>query len=853
MAQLSHPSVVPVFDVGTVDEAGGGGVFIAMELVEGQTLRDWLKAARRPWKDVVKALVAAGRGLAAAHAAGIVHRDFKPANVLVGMDGRVRVTDFGLARVDDAVLGPDEAGEAGGVAGLTMRTAGIAGTPGYVAPEALDGVVDARGDQFAFCVSLYEALYGERPFAAGTGSGRSPLIELAEEVRRGAVKPAPRGARVPGWLRAIVVRGLSPAPERRWPTLAALLDEIERVPRRRRAIGAMLASAAVVVPTVAYLAVADPARAKGLDCGAAGRVIDKRWNEPLRRSIRDAFALVPPHGPGEATAILAQLDEYARAWSDARVDTCRATHERGEQSSEALDLRTRCLDRALGELYTLGVVLARGGPSAVANARSAVAALPAPETCSLERVSTVLPMPDDPRVEASEAFLSEARALRDLGDHRAAIPEMEQGLALAEAIGHPALVADALILRANLVGGGDADAAIADLQRALEAGVAARDPRREARAAMELLNRVASKGVKAAIEPLLPVVRAAVTRVEGDSGIQVRFASVESYALRRMGRFDEALTACEQIRRHGASRAQGADRCSCQALNQYKPADAIPVCTRALEAIEAEFGPGHHETEVDLRGLALAHNRLGNYEEALALRLRVVSIVEAVRGPGTSNYAEALHGVANVLSNLNRFPEAIAYYERALMAARASGAQDEEARVLANLSVAHMNGGDEHQALAYAEQQIALSEQLLGEDSVAFMELLFVHGQTLSNGGRHADALLSFERGVRIGERGVGPRLMLGYHLMGKSQALSGLGRAAEAIAPARRAVEIIDREQIPPADRWSVHAVLGKALVRAGQSEEGRRILRNALKELRAIGPTAQLNINAIEAVLRE
>ncbi len=246
MAQLSHASVVPVFDVGALAEADGGGVFIAMELVEGQTLRDWLKGAKRPWKAVVANLVAAGRGLAAAHAAGIVHRDFKPANVLVGMDGRVRVTDFGLARVDDAVFGESDAagvdagdghvGTAPGAAARETRTGAIAGTPGYLAPEALDGVIDARGDQFAFCVSLYEGLYGERPFDAGSGEGRSPLVSMAEEVKRGAVREPPRGAKVPGWLRAMVLRGLAADPAARWPSMTALLDAIERVPRRRRQV-----------------------------------------------------------------------------------------------------------------------------------------------------------------------------------------------------------------------------------------------------------------------------------------------------------------------------------------------------------------------------------------------------------------------------------------------------------------------------------------------------------------------------------------------------------------------------------------------------------------------------------------
>ncbi len=300
MAQLSHASVVPVFDVGALAEADGGGVFIAMELVEGQTLRDWLKSTKRPWKAVVANLVAAGRGLAAAHAAGIVHRDFKPANVLVGMDGRVRVTDFGLARVDDAVFGESDAagvdasdahvGTAPGGAARETRTGAIAGTPGYLAPEALDGVIDARGDQFAFCVSLYEGLYGERPFDAGSGEGRSPLVSMAEEVKRGAVREPPRGAKVPGWLRAMVLRGLAADPAARWPSMTALLDAIERVPRRRRRLVAAFALVSVVAAFAALAVMAESSRR------GAGPTPCKGFEERLPASGTTVHARPPRRG-----------------------------------------------------------------------------------------------------------------------------------------------------------------------------------------------------------------------------------------------------------------------------------------------------------------------------------------------------------------------------------------------------------------------------------------------------------------------------------------------------------------------------------------------------------------------------
>jgi hypothetical protein len=227
MARVAHPNVVPVFDVGTVN----GHVFIAMERVRGTSLRAWLAAAPRTPADIVEVFLAAGRGLVAAHDAGMVHRDFKPDNVLVGNDGRARVTDFGLAF--DQV--PDTALETSG----DSVTKPIAGTPAYMSPEQHAGAnLDARSDQFSFAVALYEALYGMRPFK---GASRE---ELAAAVLDGRIESSPAGARVPRTLRAIVVRALSAKPGDRYPSLDALLKALGRdrgrTPRRV-ALGAVVA------------------------------------------------------------------------------------------------------------------------------------------------------------------------------------------------------------------------------------------------------------------------------------------------------------------------------------------------------------------------------------------------------------------------------------------------------------------------------------------------------------------------------------------------------------------------------------------------------------------------------------
>ncbi|MEX1362998.1 MAG: serine/threonine-protein kinase [Nannocystaceae bacterium] len=225
MARLAHPNVIHVYDVGTVED----GVFIAMELVDGRSLSAWLAEDQPTWLEILRKVVEAGRGLAAAHAAGVIHRDFKPENVLVGQDGRVRVVDFGLAG-GPAALGSGsveseldrDTGDLHGPSGSLTRTGTLLGTPKYMAPEQESGALaNARSDQFSFCVALYEALYGYPPFAGDSVS------TYRDNVRHGRVLDPPAGTKVRPWVHTLLVRGLAIDPVDRHPDLAPLLDRLD--------------------------------------------------------------------------------------------------------------------------------------------------------------------------------------------------------------------------------------------------------------------------------------------------------------------------------------------------------------------------------------------------------------------------------------------------------------------------------------------------------------------------------------------------------------------------------------------------------------------------------------------------
>ncbi|HKE17265.1 MAG TPA: protein kinase [Kofleriaceae bacterium] len=247
MARLEHANVVPVFDVGTT----GDNIYMVMPFMPGGTLGEWLGAEPRPWRSVLARFLAAGRGLTAAHAHGIVHRDFKPDNVLLGVRGEVRVADFGLAQLAAQPAPEDDAPTPtpAGPAHLT-RTGAVLGTPVYMAPEQFcGGPVDARSDQFSFCVALWEGLYGERPFRPDKTAGESELYPI-RAIRRGPHPPA-RDRGVPRWLRAMVGRGLRSEPGERWPSLERLLDRMSARNRRPRLIAIALAAGALIAGGVA--------------------------------------------------------------------------------------------------------------------------------------------------------------------------------------------------------------------------------------------------------------------------------------------------------------------------------------------------------------------------------------------------------------------------------------------------------------------------------------------------------------------------------------------------------------------------------------------------------------------------
>ncbi len=446
LASLSHPNVVVVYEVGEIE----GRVFVAMELVIGGTLAAWLRAKRRTPGEIIAMVCAAGDGLAAAHASGVVHRDIKPDNILVGDDGRPRVADFGLALAGDA-------------RNDVTRAGAIVGTPAYMSPEQLAGAeVDARTDQFALCATLWEALFGVRML-----SGQPPPTGDTARART-----------VPPHVEAALRRGLASGVDARWPALDALLAELRRDPGRRRRrvlLGAALAgamAAAVIIPLAL-------GRRGAAVCEDDDVALAPTWN-PTR-----ADALERALGAAAWSPVRPRIEAFTHAWIGAHHDACVAARVDGAQSEAMLARRDLCLTAARAQLDAAltDLAAAKGGLPG--------GALPGLGACAdAATLARQAPLPADAAGRAAlERVYADAAALRIAWLRGAANDGPELGdrlLAAARATAWPPLIARAAWVRGELRFPAHADDSRAALQEAASVALSAGADPDAARAMGEL-------------------------------------------------------------------------------------------------------------------------------------------------------------------------------------------------------------------------------------------------------------------------------------------------------------------------------------------------------------------------------
>ena len=474
LARLNHPNVVQVHQLGTHDSR----FFIVMEFVAGRTLRNWLEHGPHTRADILQVFMAAGRGLAAAHAANLVHRDFKPDNVMVGDDGQIKVMDFGLVQekgsdLEALMSSHGSSSEEVEVATRRLDSAlnleltqpgALLGTPAYMAPEQhLGQPTDARADQFAFCVTLWEALYGRRPFQGDTWQ------ELIDNVTGYELVEPDRNSDVPNWLRAVVERGLQTNPDERWPSMEELLEALDADPTRRRRwlIASAVSLGVVLGATFGYQAHAqnerETAAALALEqererearCTAEGDTIESAWNDERRAEVAAAMRAVDHPTSEEAwLQTESQFDEYAAAWARTRKQVC-VEEDLEPARAEWAALARVCLEQRRQELTSMTALFAElDEPREILSSVLSAASLPEIVDCVddslLERNVTIPAANISDRVSDVRRQLAEVSAHFAIGRYKDALHKAEVAAEAAADIDWPPLSALTIYWRGQL-------------------------------------------------------------------------------------------------------------------------------------------------------------------------------------------------------------------------------------------------------------------------------------------------------------------------------------------------------------------------------------------------------------------
>jgi len=666
MAQLSHPNVVTVYEVLRV----GDRMAIVMALVEGRNLWEW-RTAERTWREIVGVYVQAAHGLAAAHRAGLVHRDFKPANALIDGDGVVRVTDFGLVRAsgerDDAAAPHDAAVE------LT-QTGATLGTPAYMAPEQhTGGVVDARTDQWALACSLYGALYEQRPFAGESAA------ELAASAVAGVVRPEPADTQVPKRVRAAIRRALSREPSERFPSMRELIDALTQ--RKRAWVVGAIAGAAVAGSAITAFALAGSPSA-GAACEGLDEPIAKVWNPGRAAAIR---ARLVAANVSNADRIIRDVDRYRDAWVSHRTTACQAART-GAASADLLDRRMGCLDRRLAEVDALTAELAVAEAPVAREASNAVANLHSIADCDDPR--DTVPRPTDPRVRTDiargEDAVAKAWALGDLGLFDKAMPLCHEAVAIAQRAGWLPLIARAqLQLSRGLSHANDGAGAVAAEDRAATAAANAHD---DGLLAAALIAKAFDVG-----------------SVLGKPEEALAMKPYIELALQRAGNPPR-------------EKANWLHHLAAAHYNQHKWDEAFAVETEALELLRASVPPGNVAITDALALLSLLETERGNLDRASELAQQVLADDIAVRGPTHPSVASSELNIGLLDVRRGNLASALAHIERGAAIEKAAGI--EHWTMPLNLGLVRRDLGQPHAAVPLLEGALAFASRNAGGDSV---------------------------------------------------------------------------------------------------------------------------------------
>ncbi|MEM9456998.1 MAG: serine/threonine-protein kinase [Myxococcota bacterium] len=868
LARLSHPHVVAVHDVGDVD----GRVFIAMELLRGGTLRQWARAEPRRPAQILAAYRQAGEGLAAAHAVGLVHRDFKPDNVLLDREGRVRVVDFGLARDHgDAGASMIEAVVTGEVARLEVdahltRTGTVMGTPAYMAPEQHAGrPADARTDQYSFCVSLYEALYGERPFAGDT------LPTLAMAAQRGEVLPPAPGRAVPAWVRRALLRGLRPDPARRYPDMATLLTALGRDPSARWRRGGLVALGLSTVVGLTWLAAdrgSPPAACSGFEHRLEGI-----WDAPRQEALERGLARGEDPGSADVWArVEPGLTEYAHAWVAARRDACEATEVHQEQSDDLLDRRVLCLDRALLPLSAAVDRLAEPDTETLMRAAELVPDRTLVDECSAQGVlDDGEPPPADPRlrerIAALESRIATVDSLSLAGRYLEGLEQAEQVVADAEALGHAPTQARALyslgIARSHAR---RPQEAIEALMQAINWADRGRADRTRARATYRLVKRLADTSQFDDARRLAMATEALYDRLaEPPVGSAAKIALLWGHVEWCQGHYDAArarltraieLTEGSDDPSMAAMHTEALSHRGSLANETERPAEAEVDLRQALEERAGQVGPDHPELAVVLSNLGATQMLLGRPAQAEQMFRRSLEIRRRRLGPEHESLAPPLVNLGAIIMKQGRYAEAIALQQQALaLMERSLGPTHAElAKPLHNLALAYLRLEQPDEALKTVQRARQIRHDALGPFHAKTIASEYQLAYVQMKAGHLEQAGATYERYIaRMREHRPQDSHALTAGLLGLADVNLNRGRPHEAERLVQQARPAITDGPDRADERIAADFILARALdAQARSPARARALAERALVEAETT-PHAQAKRDTIATWLAE
>ena len=899
LARLSHPNVVAIHEIGELE----GRNFLVMELIDGVTLKQWRQERPRSHAEILAVFRAAGLGLAAAHAKGLVHRDFKPDNVMIRSDGRVVVMDFGLARGDErAELAPDDAPRSSAdtrdeldsssgdshESGATAKqsdsvrsselqrtltvTGAIMGTPGYIPPEQIHGErVSDRGDQFSFCVALWEALHDQRPFR-GTHIQAYARSLLADEPLGSA-----DDGEVPAWLRDVLLRGLALDPGARWPSMDALLDALQRDPthrRRRFAVVAGLLGFVLALATGAYVAderehqrQADRLAALRSTCMREAQALTADWTPARAETIAQVFARANP-AVGDALWQHTRhwLDDYATQWSAISMRACVETEIEQTRSASSRLAVVDCL--AEGHAAFVGVIeaLETGDRNIAGSATTTVTRLAPPASCLDEALLLHRePLPDDLRAQiiALRVRLEHARARVIADDFSGALADAETLRSDAEALAWNPLITEAeLVIATAQTGLGKLDEAEQAAERALRAAIAEDD---------EL-------GTLTATTHLTQIVGIKLGRIEDG---------------RAWARLGEQLIARLGLE-GSAHEAALLDRISALLGPSGAYDEALAYAERAVASHEALYGREHPSYAGALLTLANNLSRVGRYADSLATLRRALPVVETAYGPEHSAAANLHNNLGIQLQFNGDYRAAQAEFERAVAIWEQLGVESPKlGTALNNLAASYEMHGEPERALAMHHRALALFEGTLGSSHPSIAMTHVFMGKALTRLGRYDEALEQLRRGQTIYADTLGanhpdvhqvstdigdtllakgdaaaalaefqaaltgwqatlepdhPRLVWAW--LGIGSAMIELGDLEGAREPLERAVEMRERSGAEP-ELSDARFALARALVHS-DPDRARALAEAAVTGYRSAGPFAADELAQVEAWLR-